>query len=370
MMLSTGKRAVVTAIAGVVIAPLVSQAASAGASPTGPNLRWQRTLSKSLVGPLQLAVHGRNVYVADAFQSILRRVGGPTLVHGPSPRRGGDIAGVAVNTGNGDIAYTSTYSNSHTYTAMTVLRHGKKYKVTNLARYERLANPDGNRVYGLPDPAAHKCAANALAKHHIPVHYTGTVDSHPYAIAYLRFGAYAVADAGGNDIVRVGPKGVATRIAVLPRQAFVVTQAFATANKFPACVVGLTYYTEAVPTDVERGPDGNLYVSTLPGGPEGPNVGPRGSVYRINRTTHKVTRIATGFAGATNLAVTRHGQIYVAELSANRISTIQGGAPKPVFRAAGLVAVETANLRVYAATAPALVNVNKGGRIWVLRAVG
>ena len=35
----------------------------------------------------------------------------------------------------------------------------------------------------------------------------------------------------------------------------------------PECVTGLTYFAEPVPTDIEMGPDGNLHVTTLPGGP-------------------------------------------------------------------------------------------------------
>ena len=50
----------------------------------------------------------------------------------------------------------------------------------------------------------------------------------------------------------------------------------------------------------EIGPDGNYYVSSLPGFPESPGAG---SVFRIDRSSGSVTQIATGFTGATDLAV-------------------------------------------------------------------
>ncbi len=44
-----------------------------------------------------------------------------------------------------------------------------------------------------------------------------------------------------------------------------------------------------------------------------------------------LTEIGSGFAQSTNLAVTSRRQVYVTELGAGRVSTIQYGSPKPVF---------------------------------------
>ena len=57
----------------------------------------------------------------------------------------------------------------------------------------------------------------------------------------------------------------------------------------PACVVGEEYAFEPVPTDVEFGPDGWLYVSSLPGGPEDASLGARGAVFRVNPWTGHTT---------------------------------------------------------------------------------
>ena len=73
-------------------------------------------------------------------------------------------------------------------------------------------------------------------------------------------------------------------MAVLPAQQVHITPAFAAANGVNCNLTvypDLTYGFEAVPTDVEVGPDHALYVTTLPGGPGG-SVDP-GSVYRISR---------------------------------------------------------------------------------------
>ncbi len=62
-----------------------------------------------------------------------------------------------------------------------------------------------------------------------------------------------------------------------------VTKESAAALELPDCVVGVTYAFEPVPTDVEVGKDGYLYVTTLPGGPESPALGARGSSGRSTR---------------------------------------------------------------------------------------
>ena len=64
------------------------------------------------------------------------------------------------------------------------------------------------------------CASNALLGLGAPspLRYTGLVDSHPYGIASLGGNAWAVADAGGNDIVGVAANGDLSTIAVAARR--------------------------------------------------------------------------------------------------------------------------------------------------------
>ena len=101
---------------------------------------------------------------------------------------------------------------------------------------------------------------------------------------------------------------------MLPRQAITFTQKMADAMGAPDCVVGVKYGFEPVPTDVERDRHGNLWVSLLPGGPEDPSLGARGAVYKITPQRHGWSGWPGASLGATNLAVTRSGKVYVAEL--------------------------------------------------------
>ena len=352
-----------TRLAALVAAvPLVASAAVAipvaDAAPS-PHLHVVNVLSKKFVGPLQFAVSGHHVYVADAFTSTLSEIGGKVLAHGPDPNTGGDIAGVAVNRHRHEIAYTSS-NGKHTKTLLTVIRRGQVAWSANLAKFEADRNPDHGISYGVAHPS--KCVRNALNAAHVPVHYHGQVDSHPYAVAALRHGAWAVADAGGNDLLKVSAAGEVRLIRTLPRETMVVSQAMADQDHLPQCVVGVHYRVEAVPTDVERGPLG-LYVTTLPGADKANG----GRVYRINGGTRARHLLGTGFNNATNLAVSKSGKILVAELGAGRISQLQHHGPGlDVIDLPGVVAVERANGRWYASTAPAVTGAQKPGSVVVL----
>ena len=103
-----------------------------------------------------------------------------------------------------------------------------------------------------------------------------------------------------------------------------------------------------MPTDVELGRDGHLYVSTLPGGPEDGSLGANGSVYRVDRGSGEVSLVATGFAGATNVAVTPQGTIYVAEMFGGKVSAIsRDGSVSTVLEIAEPAAVEYHAGRLY-----------------------
>ena len=180
--------------------------------------------------------------------------------------------------------------------------------------------------------------------------YSGIIDSHPYSVAAWGRSSWVVADAGGNDLVRVDRRGSVRKLAVLPAQPTLITAAAAAAQKLPDCVVGKTYNFEAVPTDVEVGRGGWLYVTTLPGGPEDPSAGARGSVYRVNPWTGRSTLVATGFAGATNLAIGAKGEIYVAEFFGGKISVIKNGRTTPYVSLPGVVSVESDGRNLWAGT--------------------
>jgi hypothetical protein len=347
--MKTPTRAVMAAGGALVLAaPLV-----AGCTTNeGETLSVARTLSSSFAAPLQFAVSPTsNIVVADSGTSTLNEIGRSTpLATGPSAKSGSDIAGVAIDPKTRAIAYTSS-TGDHSTTRLTILSAGHQPVIADLSGFEKTQNPDKINTYGTS--TRNSCTVPALTKAHIPVSYTGMVDSHPYAVASLGGGSWAVADAGGNDILKVDPSGTVSLISVLPPQPLKITAGIAKDNGLNPCLIGITYKFEPVPTDVEVGPQGRLLVTTLAGGPEGPQNGDPGSVYSI-ATNGAATRIATGFAGATNLAVTPSGRIFVAELSSGFVAEVVNGRPRPVLFLPGVVGLEYANGGLYASTAPAV----------------
>ncbi|MCU1404690.1 MAG: hypothetical protein JWQ43_993, partial [Glaciihabitans sp.] len=234
---------------------------------------------------------------------------------------------------------------------------GTPSQLADLWAYEAAHNPDQGETYGWVDLPA-DCAAQIDPTVFGPPTYTGTIDSHPYASLALNNGVF-VADAGANAILKVGYDGTVSTVAVLPAQPPVtVTAEAATANGFPACVAGFDYRFESVPTDVEIGPKGQLYVSTLPGGPEDPSLGGRGSVYTVNPKTGESALLATGFVGATGLGVsTTTGTVVVSELfggpdGTGQISVIEPGETqaKPLISLPSPSAIELRESRLWVTT--------------------
>jgi len=303
------------------------------------------TLTTKVKAPLQLDVSKKyGVLVGDSgankLLQVLRHGNVRTVAKGPQPA--GEISGVATGR-DGSIAYTSlNYTTGQA--GLTIKSHGKT-RFVDLSAFEKTYNPDQKSHYGTTstDP----CVLNFLGgdPEGPPPSYTGVVDSHPYSVAAVR-GGWVVAEAAGNDILFVDNRGHVKVLAVLPPQPHVITVADATALGAPSCLVGVTYAFEPVPTDVEVGRHGALYITTLPGGPEAPGFSARGSVYRLSG--HHLTRLATGFNGATNLALTTSGRILVTELFAGRISTIAHGKPAPVLDLPGVASIEFYRHAVYA----------------------
>ena len=161
--------------------------------------------------------------------------------------------------------------------------------MANLYGFEVAKNPDHGTSYGFRDLSS--SCASAVPKAVGGKPHLGKVDSHPYATAVVG-SSVLVADAGGNDLVRVSKTGTISVAAVFPAQPLTVTKPMATGLHLPKCTVGHKFYFEPVPTDVEvRGHF--AYVTTLPGGPENPSLGARGKVYRVNLLNGNVKLLAS-----------------------------------------------------------------------------
>ena len=333
--------AVTVAAASLAVAPT----AHAGGS-SGPHVT---TVNTSVVAPFQLSWSAGTLYVADGGTGKVSQVNGSsltTLASGPATGTG-DVAGLDVTRGGKLWAYTQSDYTKGT-SSLKILRGATVVRTVDLSTYEKTKNPDRIRSYGVKNPS--QCVKDALESDPMapPASYTGQVDSHPYSVLRWDDG-WVVADAGGNDLLKVSADGHISTLAVLPAQPTKITQAMADSQHLPSCVVGVTYRFEPVPTDVVSW-GGSLWVTTLPGGPEDASFGARGSVYKVNPRNGESTRVATGFGGATNLTVDNHGRIYVAELFKGQISTIRDGKPVTWVSLTGALSVEFGGGAIYAAT--------------------
>ena len=68
---------------------------------------------------------------------------------------------------------------------------------------------------------------------------------------------------------------------------------------------------------------------------------------RSTRGTANATQLAGGLAGATNLALGRHGTIYVSEIFAGRVSRIDHGTVTPLIDVPTPGALEYAHGKLY-----------------------
>jgi hypothetical protein len=335
-----------TAAAAATVVPAPALAHGSHGGHGGHGSPPKVTVLNSTVGsPFNLELTRRGILVADGgaeegapgLISKLRRDGTLTTV---VP----DVIGASgVASSRRALAYTSTTSDpdTHENTAASLeiqYRYGKHVHADTLA-YEQANNPDQVNTYGIANPT--QCQSDLLE----PLggaNYTGAIDSHAYSVA--KWGrSWLLADAGGNDLLKIDGRGHISTVAVFPPQQIKVTQAFLDASFPPdvdtSCLLGATYGFEPVPTDVEVGRDGYLYVTTLPGGAEDDSLGANGAVWRVSPWSGHVKKIASGFLGATNLALS-NGKIYVTELFAGRVSVVDGHHGSPYVDLPGALSIE------------------------------
>jgi hypothetical protein len=166
---------------------------------------------------------------------------------------------------------------------------------------------------------------------HNPNHDAGTdvarrvepgIDSNPYSFVSYH-GGYAVADAGGDDLLFVSRTGKISVLAVFPT----------IRETAPPGVFGssqtktITAMAQAVPDSVAVGPDGALYVGELGGEPF--DVG-KSSVYRI-LPGHAATVYARGLTSIGDIAFDGAGRLLVLEID-------RKGLNDPALKGSGLPA--------------------------------
>ena len=110
----------------------------------------------------------------------------------------------------------------------------------------------------------------------------------------------AIADAGGNSLLKLGSNGRLSTLATF-------------AGRSVTGPAGTPVTMQAVPTSVVRGPDGSYYVGELTGFPF-----PAGQarVWKV-RPGHRATVYATGFTNIIDLAFGPDGKLLVLEIAKN-----------------------------------------------------
>jgi hypothetical protein len=305
-------------------------------------------LVDNVVSPLAFSIgDDGTVYVSESFIGQLTAVSKKGVRSTVASNEGGFMGGVEA-TGKGTLTYTVSSPPEFEFGPPTdtsihrVKPNGTDTLLASLLAYEEENNPDAGNLYGILDPGVDCAEAAALVVDFIgPPANNGGIDSNPYSVAIDSDGSRLVGDAAGNSIIRVSANGrQMSTVAVLPPVAQTLSSEALAAivadinavleemelpllpeDVLEPCA-GEPFASEPVPTDIEIGPDGNYYVSSLPGFPESPGAG---SVFRIDRSSGSVTQIATGFTGATDLAVAEDGTIYVAELFGFQVARIDPG---------------------------------------------
>ncbi len=280
-------------------------------------------LAKKIPTPLSVAVaNDGTAYVTGNFAGLLYRVpkgGEPEVIH-TAIQKGAEIGGVSVQ--GAKVVFVQS---GRTHKVFQKVGNAPAEVLANVGRYEKRHNPDAKRRYGF-------LGLSKACKAGLPddlKSYTGIVESHPYATEQVGDKVY-VADAAGNDILSVSNSGKIRTDAVLPPTKIKATKARVKALGLPRCVTGHKFALEGVPTDVEMGPDGWLYVTSLPGGPEDGSLGAQGRVYKFDPATGKRALVAKGLVSAVNLAVAPDGDVYVSQLFANSIVRIPAGTRQKV----------------------------------------
>lgn len=152
------------------------------------------------------------------------------------------------------------------------------------------------------------------------------LDSNPFGLAALRDGSVLVADAGGNDLLRVDEDGDIVTVARLKPRMVQVPVGLPDA--------GATIASEAVATSVSVGKDGDYYVGELRGYPATPGTS---QVWRIEKDSvdavcdpedpmsGNCTRLADGFTSIVDLATDKRRNVYAVGLSTMSWLAVENG---------------------------------------------
>ena len=296
---STRKRLALVAAVGVVVAIVPGTATGA----TGPDT-VENVIPKieDLDGPRGIAVGPpRRIVYAQAdgsiTQTVLRGEGAGTTLLGNVPP---SFLAPAVSQPDNRSAHILTVGGEPGSGGATLYKWsrgtGDITAVADIAAYQE-TDPDPYNQEGPPE------------------------ESNPYGVASLDDGSALVADAAGNDLLRVWPDGTIVTVARLRPRVVLVPEELEGIEGLPPPGTPIT--AEGVATSVTVGADGAYYVGELRGFPATPGTS---EVWRIEPdsvdavcnprkpTEGSCTRYADGFTSIVDLAAGPNGEIYVVEL--------------------------------------------------------
>jgi hypothetical protein len=208
---------------------------------------------------------------------------------------------------------------------------GNREREGSSALWAITSGEGGQLLYRIDDDGDARRIADLFAfeQEHNP--HPFVIESNPFDVEDLGGGRAAVADAAGNDLLRVNRNGRVRLIAVFPDE-LVSTENWVrlTGENLPPELPA-----EAVPTSVAIGPDGAYYVGELKGFPA-----PLGEsrVWRIERGARNVkcgespkcTVVLDGLTSIVDLVFGPDGKLYVAQLDDQSWLAVElalGGAP-------------------------------------------
>lgn len=333
----------------ICVAPLAALSAAllgvtlASPADAGPSSGTE--VLSGLVTPLSVAVDtDGTIYVSQNFAGKLTKKSpghDPETVY--TARHHGEVG--ALSAQGGVVTFGTTVGDETDHKGRLWQKAGNSPAalLLNTTRYERRHNPDAVNHYGLFG-ISKSCRAKTPD---MLDRYAGHVDSHPYSSA-MDGGTTYLGDAGGNDILKITDHGART-VAVLPPTKIRITKAKQQAAGLPRCTRHSVFRAEPVPTDVELGPDGNLYVTSLPGGPEDGSLGANGRVYQVDPATGAVTRLpGPGLVSPTGIAISPTGTAYISMLFAGVVMKVPfGGTPEVFAQVENPGDVDYANGHVY-----------------------
>lgn len=211
--------------------------------------------------------------------------------------------------------------------AVALGRHGTVYVLTGAGEPGTGAATLYKWRHGYDEPVPVADIAAYQAAHPDPYDLEDfPEDSNPFGLAVLRSGAVLVADAAGNDLLKVTKDGTISTVAMLKPRTVEVPEGLPSTDPEgnPLPPAGTPVPSEAVATSVAVGPDGTMYVGELRGFPATPGTsqvwkikpGASGAVCDPEAPySGSCRRLADGLTSIVDLAVDKRGTVYALSLS-------------------------------------------------------